>query len=257
MKYDETEKLSFLNGIEVHEFLYQKDDIVSPHSSLWGDFNFSLNGTLEFDIEGKYYLSPPSYGLWLPPRTEHQSLPVEHEIHYICIRLHPRFGDALGDVCRCFSIQPFFRSLVIQILEQQKQNPAPEYLEHLLQVLFDQLKQAPAYTHYLPQSTHPTLAPILDQLANPELFHMSLQQVLYNFTVSERHVLRLSQQELQLSLSEWRNRAKIIFAINQIRQGTTIKQLAYTLGYHHSSSFIEFFKRYTGQTPIQLKNASI
>jgi len=50
---------------------------------------------------------------------------------------------------------------------------------------------------------------------------------------------------------------KIIFAINQIRQGTTIKQLAYTLGYHHSSSFIEFFKRYTGQTPIQLKNASI
>ena len=54
-----------------------------------------------------------------------------------------------------------------------------------------------------------------------------------------------------------RNRAKIIFAINQIRQGMTIKQLAYTLGYHHSSSFIEFFKRYTGQTPIQLKNASI
>lgn len=147
--------------------------------------------------------------------------------------------------------------MVIQILEQQKQNLAPEYLEHLLQVLFDQLKQAPAYTHYLPQSTHPTLAPIFDQLANPELFHMSLQQVLYNFTVSERHVLRLSQQELQLSLSEWRNRAKIIFAINQIRQGTTIKQLAYTLGYHHSSSFIEFFKRYTGQTPIQLKNASI
>lgn len=36
MKYDETEKLSFLNGIEVHEFFYQKDDIVSPHSSLWG-----------------------------------------------------------------------------------------------------------------------------------------------------------------------------------------------------------------------------
>ena len=35
MKYDETENY-LLNGIEVHEFLYQKDDIVSPHSSLWG-----------------------------------------------------------------------------------------------------------------------------------------------------------------------------------------------------------------------------
>ncbi|MEG0405986.1 MAG: AraC family transcriptional regulator [Acinetobacter sp.] len=257
MKPDNIEQFPLLNGIEVHEFLYQKDDIVSPHSSLWGDFNFSLNGTLEFDIEGKYYLSPPSYGLWLPPRTAHQSLPVAHEIHYICIRLHPRYGDFLGDTCRCFSIEPFFRALVVQILAQQKQNASPEYLEHLRQVLFDQLKQAPAYSHYLPQSTHPILAPILAQLADPELFNLSLQQILHNVSISERHLLRLSQQELQLSLSEWRNRAKIIFAINQIRQGMTIKQLAYVLGYHHSSSFIEFFKRYTGQTPIQLKNASI
>ena len=147
--------------------------------------------------------------------------------------------------------------MVVQILAQQKQNASPEYLEHLRQVLFDQLKQAPAYSHYLPQSTHPILAPILAQLADPELFNLSLQQILHNVSISERHLLRLSQQELQLSLSEWRNRAKIIFAINQIRQGMTIKQLAYVLGYHHSSSFIEFFKRYTGQTPIQLKNASI
>ncbi|EPH9810664.1 AraC family transcriptional regulator, partial [Acinetobacter baumannii] len=26
------------------------------------------------------------------------------------------------------------------------------------------------------------------------------------------------------------------------------------LGYQHSSSFIEFFKRYTGQTPVQIRN---
>jgi len=257
MQYDSAEQFPFSKGVEVHEFLYQKDDIVSPHSSLWGDFNFSLNGTLEFDIEGKYYLSPPSYGLWLPPHTEHQSLPVEHEIHYICIRLHPRFGNSLGDICRCFSIEPFFRALVVQILEQQKQANRPEYLEHLLQVLFDQLQQAPAYSHYLPQSSHPILSPILEKLSEPAEFRLSLQQVLQHFAVSERHVLRLSQQELQLSLSEWRNRAKIIFAINQLRQGMTIKQLAFALGYQHSSSFIEFFKRYTGQTPMQLKNATL
>ena len=29
--------------IEVDDFFYQKDEIVAPHSSLWGDFNFSLN----------------------------------------------------------------------------------------------------------------------------------------------------------------------------------------------------------------------
>ena len=37
--------------VEVDDFFYQKDEIVAPHSSLWGDFNFSLNGILEYEIE--------------------------------------------------------------------------------------------------------------------------------------------------------------------------------------------------------------
>ncbi|MGM7310695.1 AraC family transcriptional regulator [Acinetobacter baumannii] len=251
---NEDQQFSLLESIEVHEFLYEKEDIVRPHASLWGDFNFSLNGILEIQVEEQIYLSPPSYGLWIPPQTVHQSTHIDHEIHYICIRLHPRLCSILGDICRCFSIQPFFRTLVLQILEQQKQTETPEYLEHLLQVLFDQLQQAPAYSHYLPQTRHPVLLPILEKLSDSLLFNLSLQQLLQNFSVSDRHLLRLSQQELQLSLSEWRNRAKIVYAIHQIRQGTSIKRLAYDLGYQHSSSFIEFFKRYTGQTPVQIRN---
>jgi AraC-like DNA-binding protein len=94
----------------------------------------------------------------------------------------------------------------------------------------------------------------LQHLSNPELFHQNLQQLLHPIPFSERHLLRLSQQELQLSLLEWRNRAKIIYAITQLRQGKTIKKLAYELGYQHSSSFIEFFKRYTDQTPAQFRD---
>jgi AraC-type DNA-binding domain-containing proteins len=251
---NEGQQFSLLNHIEVHEFLYEKEDIVRPHASLWGDFNFSLNGILEIQVEEQIYLSPPSYGLWIPPQTVHQSTHIDHEIHYICIRLHPSLCSILGDVCKCFSIQPFFRILVLQIVEQQKQNGKPEYLEHLLQVLFDQLQQATAYSHYLPQTRHPVLLPILEKLSDPLFFNQSLQQLLQNFSVSDRHLLRLSQQELQLSLSEWRNRAKIVYAIHQIRQGMSIKRLAYDLGYQHSSSFIEFFKRYTGQTPVQIRN---
>ena len=63
---NEDQQFSLLHSIEVHEFLYQKEDIVRPHASLWGDFNFSLNGILEMEIEEQLYLSPPSYGLWIP-----------------------------------------------------------------------------------------------------------------------------------------------------------------------------------------------
>ncbi|MBP6437617.1 MAG: helix-turn-helix transcriptional regulator [Paludibacteraceae bacterium] len=73
--------------------------------------------------------------------------------------------------------------------------------------------------------------------------------------ITERHLLRLCQQELNMTISEWRNRAKILYAITQLRQGESIKKIGYDLGYNHSSSFIEFFKRYTDQTPNQLKSS--
>ncbi len=33
-----TNNFSLLESIEVHEFLYEKEDIVRPHASLWGRF---------------------------------------------------------------------------------------------------------------------------------------------------------------------------------------------------------------------------
>jgi AraC-like DNA-binding protein len=241
--------------IEVNDFFYQKDEIVAPHSSLWGDFNFSLNGILKSEIEGQRYLSPPNYGLWLPPQTAHASIALDEQItHYVCIRVHPCLCEHFAACTKTLSIRPFLRHLVHEILEQKQQGISTLHYRNLLQVLFDQLKTAPAYEHYLPQTHHVLLQPLLQQLANPALFQKSLQQLLRDSSISERHLLRLSQQELQLSLSEWRNRAKILYAITQIRQGKTVKKLAYELGYQHSSSFIEFFKRYTEQTPAQLRD---
>lgn len=109
-------------------FYTKKKILFCPHVSLWGDFNFSLNGILEIQVEEQIYLFQ-AMG-FDSPQTVHQSTHIDHEIHYICIRLHPRLCSILGDICRCFSIQPF-RTLVLQILEQQKQTEKPEYLEHL------------------------------------------------------------------------------------------------------------------------------
>lgn len=241
------------NQIEVNEFFYQKDEIIPAHSSLWGDFNFSLNGILEYEIVGQRYLSPPNYGLWLPPHTAHTSIALDEKTtHYICIRIHPQLCSSFSAFTKTLSVSQFLRMLVHEILAQKDPN-APQY-SNLLQVLIDQLKTAPSYDYYLPQSHHALLKPLLEQLANPLFFHKSLQQICTYTELSERHLLRLSQQELQLSLSEWRNRAKILYAINQVRQGHSIKKIAYELGYQHSSSFIEFFKRYTGQTPAQFRD---
>ncbi|MBJ9986907.1 AraC family transcriptional regulator [Acinetobacter sp. S40] len=238
--------------LEINEFFFHPHDSICPHSSVWGDFNFSLNGILEIQVGERTFLAPPNYGLWLPPQTSHFCIAVEQPTHFICIRVHPELCAYFNTSPKTLEIRPFFHALVKELLHHQSQPDLAEY-QHLLQVLLDQMLAADCYDHYLPQTTNPILAPILDQLGQRQSFDQSLQQILENFQISERHALRLSQQELHLSLSEWRNRAKIVYAIGQIQQGSAIKRIALDLGYQHSSSFIEFFKRYTGQTPLQMK----
>lgn len=240
--------------IEIFSEHYAASEVVYPHSCLWGDFNFCLNGVFEYDIEGQRHLSPPSYGLWIPPHTVHCSTAVDDQpIHYVAIRIAPEACMAFPPSTEVLSVRPFFRILVEEILEAKRQQISLQHYRHLLQVLYDQLLTAPKHQHYLPQSHHNQLQPILKKLSNPADFHLSLQQCLETAELSERQLLRLSQSELHMSLSEWRNRAKIMYALQQLKAGTSIKALSYVLGYQHSSSFIEFFKRYTGKSPTQLQ----
>lgn len=241
--------------IETCDFLFHPDDTVAPHASLWGDFNFSLDGMLQLQVGERQFFAPPNYGLWLPPQTEHSCSAIDQQdTHFICIRIHPILSTQLYQQPKTLSISPFFQYLIKEVLAQRTDQQQLAYC-HLLQVIFDQLKTAESYDHYLPQTTHPELQPILQALRHPARFRESITQILATFPLGERQVLRLSQQELLLPISEWRNRAKIIYAIAQLQQNDAVKSIAYQLGYRHSSSFIDFFKRYTGKTPQQLRQS--
>lgn len=239
--------------IEICQLFYKKDEEAYPHSCIWGDFNICLDGILEYQVSGRTLWSPPSYGLWIPPRIAHHSIAVDHQTtHYAAIRLAPELCVEFSAQPEMLSVSTFFRQLILEALQAQS-NDSLNHYRHLLQVILDQLQAAPKHHHYLPQTHHPLLKPILTDLASPRFFPQSLQQILRPYAISERQLLRISQAELQISLSEWRSRAKIIYAITQLRQGKSIKALSIELGYQHSSNFIEFFKRYTGQTPAQIK----
>jgi len=204
--------------IEISQSFYEKDEEVHPHSCIWGDFNMSLDGILEYEVNGRKLWSPPSYGIWIPPRVAHHSIAVDqHTTHYAVIRLDPELCEIFSVKPEMLSVSVFFRQLILEAFHVQQQGHL-HYFRHLLQVILDQLSSAPKHHHYLPQTHHPALKPILEDLAAPALFQM--------------------------------------YAIMQLRQGKSIKALSFELGYQHSSNFIEFFKRYTGQTPAQLKSCA-
>ncbi len=238
-------------------WLHFRDDpamsIYPEHEHVWGEFIYAFNGVMEVNINQINYITPPPYGVWLPPNVQHSGLnrtPVSHATLYIheslCMNLPQQAGTLLSS------------PLVSAILQHLKQHPVqdnePEYLR-LLQVLYDQLHHAELIGSYLPHTEHASLKQILDFLHTFPADHSTLGELAQRINMTERTLARLSQKELAMSLNEWRQRLKVMKAMSMLNEGRTVENIALDLGYANASAFINMFKRWMKLTPDQFRKS--
>lgn len=224
--------------------------IYPSHKHEGGEFVYSFKGVMEVKAAGQHFLAPPQYGIWLPPGIEHIGLNRREAGHcslYIaadrCRRL-PQTPCAL-------SVSP----LIVAMLDHLRAQPSglaptPEN-DRLLQVLVDRLAAAPCAGSYLPASTDPVLAPVLDALqAHPE-DNRTLPELAAFAHTTERTLIRRCQRDLGMSLSEWRQRLRILKAMPLLAAGRSVEAVALDLGYASSSAFITMFRKLMNQTPAE------
>lgn len=225
---------------------------IAPHCVPWGELNFALHGVISLEAEQVHYVSPPQYAIWLPPHTTHSAISQTNTL-YITLVVAERFCQQLPNTVKLIEINPVLLSIVQDFLKRGIRQPDTEADKRLARVIIDQIQQATCYDRFLPWSQHPKLEPILKQIQQQPASLVTIQQCADLVGLSERHILRLSQQELHMSLNDWRSRAKLLIAIDMLGQQHSINQIASYLGYHSASAFIHMFQRMTGKTPSQLR----
>jgi AraC-like DNA-binding protein len=232
---------------------YAQHTSIAAHSVPWGELNFALNGVLDLEINQKHYTSPPQYAIWIPPHHQHSAYSSNATL-YVTLLVDSSYCEKLPKDVKLIEISPILLSIVHDFIQRKISHQKSEADQRLAHVLIDQIQQSNCYNHYLPWSHHPKLEPILQQFQQDPASLITLQQCAALVNLSERHLLRLSQQELYMSLNEWKNRAKLLMALNQLDQQHSVQQIASHLGYQSSSAFISMFQRMTGKTPQQMRN---
>lgn len=64
-------------------------------------------------------------------------------------------------------------------------------------------------------------------------------------------MIRRCQRDLGMSLSEWRQRLRILRAMPLLASGRSVESVALDLGYSSSSAFITMFRQRMKQTPAE------
>jgi AraC-like DNA-binding protein len=90
------------------------------------------------------------------------------------------------------------------------------------------------------------------QYLNPEFKLISIAEKL---GLPPHHLTYYFNTILQLSFSDWRNKLRIEFVVNLMKEGhyssLTLEALSIKAGFTTQSTFIRSFKTYTGQTPSE------
>lgn len=224
------------------------------HRHAWGEFVYSFSGVMEVELLDRHLLAPSQYGIWLPPGVEHRGM-NHYETCYCSLYVSAELTAALPRQACALTIGPLLRAL-LEHLRQHTRGPAQTEAQlRLLQVAVDLLAEAEVAGSYLPSSRDPLLEPVLRALQGTPGDRRSITELAHAVHTTERTLMRRSQRELGMTLSEWRQRLRALAAVPQLEAGQTVENIAHDLGYDSVSAFIAMFRRMMGTTPDEYRKA--
>jgi AraC-like DNA-binding protein len=232
------------------------DGIYPVHRHAWGEFVYAFSGVMEVKVADRQFLTPPHYGIWLPPQVEHVGL-NRREGQHCSVYVSATHCTELPKAVCALTVSPLVRALLEQLRLQPAALMPSEQDQRLLQVLVDQLALAPCSTSYLPHSDDPLLGPLLAALdANPADKRTLAEWATVAHT-TERTLARRCQRELNMRFAEWRQRLRVVKALPRLQAGDKVESVAFDLGYGSASAFIAMFRRMMDVTPDEFRRGEV
>lgn len=194
------------------------------------------------------WMVTPLQAIWVPGMVEHQVCFLDH-VEVRNVFLDPSVTENLPTDCFAFDVPPFFRELVLRIMQfDTSRNIANEEFR-ILQVLLDEIKALQPALLNLPIGKDPRLNAITDTLMRNVGQELSLEEAAVLACVSSRTLSRLFVAETGMTYRDWCLKLKLLEAIRRLGAGEAISTIAYELGYESPSAFTYMFRKSIGKTP--------
>ncbi len=218
----------------------------------WGQLLFAARGMLTVHTDAGLWVVPAHQAVWVPPGVQH-SVEVAGGVAMRALYLSRALGGALGrrlpGACRAVEISPLLREVLRRAMRLQTLDRRRAAERHLLAVLLDELTLLPLVPLDLPMPRDPRAVRAARLIrAAPEARHR-LEEVARGAAASARTLERLFRAETGLPFGLWRQRVRLLHALQLLAGGRPVTAVASAAGYDSASAFVAAFRRALGTTP--------
>ncbi|KAG9557065.1 hypothetical protein KCV01_g21959, partial [Aureobasidium melanogenum] len=208
---------------------------VGPHLHEDGQLTVAIQGTVRIQDDAGWHLATPGTAVWVPPGRRHSaSYPKSCEL----IRMHLPVAASgeLPDRCALLPMSNLATELVRRASRLGAENSHELALLNALLVI--QLRERPSLPAFsVPDGKDKQVRMITRHLRDHPSSNETLGELGARFGMSERTLARKFQQETGLNFRPWRDRLRIVTAIERMLQGEPLTAIALDVGYSGASSF--------------------
>lgn len=227
--------------------------IFPMHAHQWNQFIYAISGTLVVTVADSWYVISPEQAIWVPTGLPHTTGTLNGaQFRSLCIQDVPELN--MPDCNTVYSVSPLLRELIIELRHIGREPNVEAYRTQLHTLIYAQLQRLSVHPFHLPWPRSPMLRKLCEALYAHPADARNLDEWGHALGASARTLSRRFEQEMGLSLRDWRYRLRVFLAIEWLGGGRNITDIALDLGYATPSAFAYMFRQETGYSPSAWRN---
>lgn len=223
------------------------------HSHSRGQFLGAIQGLISIDAGGCRWVVPATHGVWIPPEVQHSLLRSHGPFTGWSVYITKSECTCLPGKACILELSGLLREAIARMTLWENRELEPAQIR-LAKVVLDEIRTVRKVSLGLPMPKDTRILKIAMALSDNPGDERREEDWAVWAGVSPRTLRRRFTNETGFNFTEWRQRVRLLRALEMLAAGKQITEISLELSYESVSAFIALFRRTFGTSPGNYKD---
>lgn len=234
---------------------YPDGFLIARHQHVRAQLVYAVSGVMTIDTDAGAWLVPPDRALWIPAGVPHR-IRVAGSLEMRTLYVRPDASAHLPGRCQVLAVSPLLRELVVRATRlpvlYDEHGPAGA----VMALILAEIQSLPSLPFHLPMPKDRRLLKLCKLVTDDLAASHPREYYAARVGISSRSLTRLFQLQTGMGFLHWRQKARLLTALQRLGAGDSVTAVALGLGYRSPSAFTAMFRRVLGIAPRQVLRAA-
>jgi AraC-like DNA-binding protein/quercetin dioxygenase-like cupin family protein len=230
------------------EIDYPSDTSTGLHAHPRAQLLYAIEGVMIVRSAGGAWVVPPNRAVWLVAGLDHE-VRMSGAVKIRTVFVDPQAAPNLPRTSCVIAVSPLLRELIVAAMRVPLDYEPDTRDDRLMRLLLDELREVDVLPLHLPLPRDARLRSICETLIAQPDDVSTAEHWARQLNVTTKTIHRLFSGETGMTFGQWRQQARLLFALERLAQGERIIDVALDSGYASQSAFTAMFRRHFGMPP--------